>query len=313
MQWIEVTVNTSPEKIDLLCAKLETLDISGLIIEDEQDIRNFLRENKKYWDYIDEELEESIKGLSRVKFYLEDSPEGEKQLEEIKSALAGENITSRSVRDEDWENNWKQYYKPIKIGKKLLIVPLWESAENDDGRTILKLDPGLIFGTGSHPTTQMCLEELEDMAGPGKTILDLGCGSGILAIAGILLGTDRAIGCDIDEKAPDIAMENAQLNGITEENIKFIAGDVVGDKNTDNIIGHEKYDIITANIVADVIIALAPKIYDYLADDGTFVCSGIIDGRQSEVKQALEAHGLEVEKECRKDDWYAFCGCKKKN
>ena len=310
MQWIEITIDTTPEEIDELCMKLDDCGISGLIIENEEDIRNFLEENKAYWDYIDEELERSIKGVCRVKFYLENSEMGFMRLGYLRGQLGSLKLHMRPVSDEDWENNWKQYYKPIEVGSRLLIVPEWEKVEDSGGRIVLRLDPGLIFGTGSHPTTQMCLEALEMIAGPGKNILDLGCGSGILSIAGMLLGTDNAIGCDIDEKAPKVALENAKLNGIDEEHISFFTCDVVNDSEAFEELAVNKYEIITANIVADVIIALAPKVEELLTEDGLFICSGIIEGRQNEVLESLINSGLVVIGEYQKDGWYAYACCK---
>lgn len=306
MNWIEVTIKSSQDKIDLLCARLEAMDIDGLVIEDEEDIKRFLRENAKYWDYIDEEFEKSISGVCRVKFYLEDGDGGAAVLRSVKAAMPDADIETRIIKNEDWENNWKQYYKPIEVGSRLLIVPQWETAENSGGRVVLRLDPGLVFGTGSHPTTKMCLEELENVDCAGKSVLDLGCGSGILAIAAVLLGARDAKGCDIDEKAPSVAMENAALNGIFEDRISFIDGDVVSDKKTDMRLRDKKYDIITANIVADAIIALCGKVADYMKDGGVFICSGIIEGRQDEVASAIEKNNLKIIKKMRMDNWYAF-------
>jgi len=311
MQWIEITVNTKPEELDELCSRLNDCGISGLVIEDEQSIRTFLEENKQYWDYIDEELEKSIQGICRVKFYLENTEKGFMHLGYVRSKLkVGEKLNMRPVKDSDWENNWKQYYKPIKVGNKLLIVPEWEENVDSEGRTVVKLDPGLMFGTGSHPTTQMCLEALEYVCEKGKNILDLGCGSGILAIAALKLGCDYAIGCDIDEKSPEAAMDNARLNLIADDHVSFIAGDVTSDEELRKELLQNRYEIITANIVADVIIALAPGIKDYMTDDGIFICSGIIEGREEEVIKALINSGLEIMAEFNKNGWFAYACCK---
>ncbi len=306
MQWLEISVNTKPEKIDLLCAKLEALGVEGLIIEDEAEYRDFLKNNRQYWDYIDEELDEAIKGVCRVKFYLEDSPEGEEQLEEIKAALSEYEVTSSAVCDEDWENNWKQYYKPLPVGKRLLIVPEWEEVPQCEGRAVLKLDPGLIFGTGTHPTTQMCLSAIDDMELAGKKVLDLGCGSGILAIAALVLGAESAFGCDIDPKAPGVVMDNAHLNGIGEAELEVLAGDILSDTNLKNKVQAEKYDIVFANIVADVIIALVANVKFKLNEGGVFICSGIIEGRQDEVKESIKNAGFIIDEEYEKDEWHCF-------
>lgn len=306
MQWIEITINTSSKDVDGLCDTLENLGVSGLVIEDEEQIRNFLENNKKYWDYVDEEFEESIRGKSRVKFYLEDSPDGREELARLKIMLPGHELTDVTVRDEDWENNWKAYYKPVKVGERLLVVPQWEEAPETEGRTVLRLDPGLIFGTGTHPTTQMCMRSLEKFSEKGKRVLDLGCGSGILAISAILLGCDCAVGCDIDEKAPDVAMENAALNGIYGDRMSVFAGDVLADRSFKAKIGDVKYDIVAANIVADVIIALSPAAAGFLKDDGVFICSGIINGRENEVEKALVDSGFKIMEHLTQDEWNCF-------
>ena len=215
MEWLEITVNTSHTELESLCQRLIDLGIDGLITEDEEEISRFLEENRKYWDYVDEDFAAYIKGKSRIKFYLESSEDGRELLKKIETALPEKEFSSVAVRDEDWENNWKRYYKPIPVGERLVIVPEWLSVpEEYAGRVALKLDPGLIFGTGAHATTRMCLESLEACSGAGKRVLDLGCGSGILAIAALLLGCDSAVGVDIDEKAPPVVMANAALNSI---------------------------------------------------------------------------------------------------
>lgn len=305
MDWLEITVNTSPEKINTMSAKLEELGVSGLIIENETDYNDFLENNKRYWDYVDEDFQKSIKDLCRVKFYLEDSQDGFNELNRLSDALGMELKFSR-VKDEDWENNWKEFYKPLPVGDKLLIVPQWEEAPPADGRSVLRLDPGLIFGTGSHPTTKMCLRQLETLDLNGKELLDLGCGSGILAIAGLVLGADSATGCDIDPKAPDIAMENAALNGITSDRFNVRACDVLSDRYTQKLYESKKFDVILANIVADVIISLAPLVKGWLKDNGCFICSGIIDGRQNEVEQTLIENGLTVLGSYMDEDWHCF-------
>ena len=301
MNWIEVTVSAVPEKLDQLCENLENAGVSGLVINDEATVNDFLDKNKKYWDYVDDEVFETVRGVCSVQFYLEDSEDGEAELERIKNAVKGDYRTA-VVKNEDWENNWRQYYKPMETGEKLIIVPEWEEVP-ENGRTPLKLDPGLIFGTGSHPTTKMCLEELEKH--PADKVLDLGCGSGILGIAAVLLGAKKAVGCDIDEKAPNVVMENGALNGIFEDRLSVYSGDVLGDKwLADKIDG--KYGLVLANIVADVIIALTPSVPKWLENDAVFICSGIIEGRQYEVKSALKNAGFEIINERHIDDWYCF-------
>ncbi len=303
MRWIEATIPTASEEIDMLCDRLAALGVDGISIEDEADFRNFLEQNQKYWDYVDDSLSQRFAGLSRVKFYLADDAEGRAALKNIRSALDRE-IVTQTMEDADWENNWKQYYAPIPVGERLLIVPAWIDTEDGD-RTQLHLDPGLAFGTGSHATTRMCLEALESVAGPGKTALDLGCGSGILGIAALLLGCERVQGCDIDPKAPEAAVRNAALNGLGEERFRVFAGDVLSDEGMRRRLG-TGYDIVLANIVADVILPLSGFVRRFMADHGVFICSGIIDGRSEEVERALRENGFAILRHLHEEDWNCY-------
>ncbi len=302
MRWIEVTVNCDRDP-DLLCCDLAELGVGGMIVEDEADFQNFLEHNHTYWDYVDEELEQKFKGVSQVKFYLSDDIEGKALLDKV-AAFLGTMPDTALVQDSDWENNWKEFYKPIQVGDKLVVVPEWEETPADS-RIPLRLDPGLIFGTGSHATTKMCLAALEGFAGPGKTVLDLGCGSGILGIGAMLLGCERCAGCDIDPKAPEVALSNAALNGITAEVFDIRAGDVLSDAGMRRALG-TGYDIVTANIVADVIIPLSGFVKEFLKPGGTFITSGIIEGRQDEVRAAIEAAGFAILEHRTEDDWHCF-------
>ncbi len=311
MNWLEITLDTTHDEIPQLSDRLESLGVTGLVINDESVLNDFLENGTEYWDYVDEELIRSMRGVCQIQFYLEDGPDGEKELSRIRAELADRTFTVRCIRDEDWENNWKEYYKPIESGNRLLIMPEWENAPEDTDRTVLRLDPGLIFGTGAHATTRMCLEALE--ACGGKNVLDLGCGSGILSIAAILLGAEYACGCDIDEKARDIAMENAALNGIDGERLKIYTGDILSDRRLRDKMSDRKYDVILANIVADVIIALAPHVTGWLAPAGRFICSGIIDGRENEVRNALVSNGLDIINEYTIDNWHCFASISKQD
>ena len=303
MQWIEVSVPAESGEIDELCEQLAALGAGGMVVEDERDFQNFLETNHQYWDYVDEALENQFRGVSRVKFYLSDDEDGRALLDAIRSAL-GRELTTATVQDSDWENNWRQYYEPIEVGEKLVVVPEWLEAP-EDGRVPLRLDPGLIFGTGSHATTKMCLAALERYAAPGKTVLDLGCGSGILAIGALLLGCSRAAGCDIDPKAPEVAEANAALNGIGKDRFTVYAGDVLTDAGMRKLLGGG-YDIVTANIVADVIIPLSAIVRPFLKPDGIFLTSGIIEGRQDEVRAALEKNGFTVVNHRCEEEWHCF-------
>ena len=259
-----------------ICAQLAELGAGGMVVEDEADFQDFLEHNHQYWDYVDDALEAQFRGVSRIKFYLSDDDDGRAQLASIRAGLDRE-LTTATVRDSDWENNWRQYYQPIAVGEKLVVVPEWLDAPAD-GRVALRLDPGLIFGTGSHPTTRMCLAALEQYAGPGKTALDLGCGSGILGIGALLLGCAHVSVC---------------------------AGDILADAGLRRHLG-TGYDLVLANIVSDVIIPLAAHAPAFLAPGGTFICSGIIDGREDEVRAAIERAGFTVTAHDSLEEWHCF-------
>lgn len=303
MRWIEAAVATKSNEIDELCARLERLGAGSLSIEDEADFKQFLENNRKFWDYVDEELNERFTGLSRVKFYLQDDEEGRAALQHIRENL-GQKISVSYLEDEDWANSWKAYYEPLPIGEKLMVVPEWMDPELN-GRIALRLDPGIAFGTGSHATTRMCLEALEDYAAPGKKALDLGCGSGILGIGALLLGCDRVTGCDIDPKSPDAARMNAALNGIGEQVYNVCAGDVLSDEGMRKYLG-TGYEIVLANIVADVIIPLSAFVRRFMAEGGVFLCSGIIDDRAEEVEKALVSNGFRILRHLHEEEWHAF-------
>ncbi len=302
MRYIEVTVNTPADEIDARCEQLAALGAGGFVIENEEDFKNFFEHNRQYWDYVDEELENKFLGVSRIKCYLTDDGEGLKVLKKFRDAFP--ELSTAFVEDSDWENNWREYYKPIEVGEKLVVVPEWEETPAD-GRVPLVLDPGLIFGTGSHATTRMCLAALEQYAAPGKRVLDLGCGSGILGIGALLLGCDSCLGVDIDPKAPDVVMHNAALNGIGPERMTAWAGDILGDASLRARIG-SGYELVLANIVADVIIPLSAIVQQFMSKDGIFICSGIIENRWPETADALKANGLEILGHRSEEEWHCF-------
>lgn len=304
MQWIECTLPCGDDT-DTLCERLAELGVGGMSVENERDFKDFLEKNHQYWDYVDQELEDRFRGVSRVKFWLSQDAAGQAVLDAVRGA--GFAPETALIDDADWGNNWKQYYKPLPIGRTLVVVPEWEPVP-EGGRIPLRLDPGLIFGTGSHPTTRMCLEAVEKLAAPEKRVLDLGCGSGILAIGALVLGCREAAGCDIDPKAPDVARENAALNGIGGDRFRVCAGDVLADEELRARLGGG-YDLVLANIVADVIIPLAKLAPRFLAPGGDFVCSGVIEGRQAEVEQALEKAGFSIKEHFCQEEWHCF-SCK---
>ena len=302
MRWIEVCLDTPAGEIDARCEALAALGAEGFVIENEADFQEFLENNHQYWDYVDKELEEKFAGVSRIKCYLADDEDGRGILRAMRAAYP--ELTVSYVADSDWENNWREFYKPIEVGEKLVVVPEWEEVP-EGGRVPLRLDPGLIFGTGSHATTRMCLAALERFTGPGLRVLDLGCGSGILGIGALVLGSDRCVGCDIDPKAPDVAMANAALNGIGPERFTVFAGDILSDRGLRRSLD-TGYGLVLANIVSDVIIPLSAFVRSFMAEGGHFICSGIIEGRQDEVRAALVKNGFTVEEHFCEEEWHCF-------
>jgi len=307
--WLEVTLPVPADRLGGVCDTLTANGVTGLVVEEEGDFLRFLEQNRQYWDYVDEELVQRMKGASRVKFYVLDNDEGQKQLRQYLTGLEEYEPQTVSLREEDWATSWQKYYQPIPVGKRIYIVPDWMRGEPvPDGRAPLYLNPGLTFGTGAHPTTQLCLELLEEALQPGDQVLDLGCGSGILAIAALALGASRAVGVDIDPKAADVAFENAALNGVGADRLSVCAGDVLSDKRLAARLGPGRNRVVLANIVADVIIPLSAKAGEFMTADGVFLASGIIDGRQDEVQAAMEANGFAIVKRLERGGWHAFQG-----
>ena len=315
MQWLELTIETKSAGIDLVAARLTVLGFDSFIIDDEADFETFLETNRDYWDYVDEELAAKMQGVSQIRLYLEQNDQVTEtvtflsdQLQKLKAELGEDTVGTlelgfKGVQDEDWENNWKQYYKPLAIGEKLLVVPQWLTPENPEGRIPVVLDPGMIFGTGAHASTQMCMRALEKVVRGGERVVDLGSGSGILSITALLLGAATATGVDIDPKAEDIARENAGMNGLLGDRFTAVTGDVIGSRTMMEQLSRGGYDIVLANIVADVIIPLSAVVPHFLRPGGVFICSGILDTRLEEVKAAVERAGLTVTEVEKQEDW----------
>lgn len=316
MEWIELEIKTTSAGIEMLESALTYWGYEGFVTEDSSEFEGFLEANRDYWDYVDEELESKMRNVSRILLYLEDNAavhdrvaELRGQLQSLKAAypeleLGTLDLGFTTIRDEDWANSWKQYYKPISIGEKLMIVPEWLNPENPEQRITVRLDPGLIFGTGNHASTRMCLCAAEQAVAAGDKILDLGSGSGILSIASLQLGASYAVGIDIDPKAEKIARENAAFNGIGSDRFRAETGNVLDGGDTSARISlPDGYDIVFANIVADVIIPLSTAVPQFLKQDGLFICSGILNTRLDEVTAALEAVGLEIRSSRMEEDW----------
>ena len=305
--WLEITLPCAKEELDAVCARLTMNGVPGLQIEDEEEFRDFLDQNRQYWDYVDESLAAKMAGVCQVKLYVTDDADGQTALRRYLSGLEEREYASRPLLDSDWATSWQKYYRPLPVGKRLYIVPQWLRGESvPPGRRALYLNPGLTFGTGNHASTQLCLEGLEKVVEPGVRVLDLGCGSGILSIAALLLGAGEAVGVDIDPKAVDVVYENAGFNGVGKDRLTALCGDVLSDKDLGRRLGEEKYQVVLANIVADVIIPLSAKMELFLEPGGQFLCSGIIDTRAGEVAAALEKNGLTVTEHRERGGWVSF-------
>ena len=315
MKWLEISVYTTDEGLDYVCAALDGAGITGQSIEESRTAAAaFLRESVLYWDFAD--MEKIGTDRPCVKGYVADCPENLPKVEAARKAverlrtldlgvdLGTLAVTVRSVDEEDWANNWKQYYKPLEIGKRLLVLPCWEERPETD-RVVLKLDPGMAFGTGAHHTTRMCLEFLERVVEPETDMLDMGCGSGILSIAARLLGARQAVAVDIDPIAETVARDNAEMNGLSRDGYEIYIGNLLDDGSLRAKIGGP-YPVVAANIVADVIIGLAPYARTVVTPRGWFIVSGIIDDRAAETEEKLKQAGFEVTEVISSDCWYAM-------
>ena len=302
MAWLEITIDTAAEKINSVVTVLTAKGFADLVIEDQEEFETFLEENKAYWDYIDEEFQEKLQGLSHIKLYLEDTDTA--GMERLNKAVAELKLsmTVAPLAEVDWEESWKENYPPQEVGGKIVVLPYWRADEETD-RVKVILDPGLTFGTGAHPSTQMVMEKMEEVVKPGFRCLDLGSGSGILSIAALRLGAASAIGIDIDPKAEDIARENAAYNGFASPEFTALTGNVTEDKELMQHLAADEYDLVLVNIVADVIIGLSLVLPNFLTEKSTLICSGILDVRLEEVCAALRKAGLTITAVKEKEDW----------
>ena len=302
MAWLEIIVNTAADTVDTVAAQLTARGFSDLVIEDQEEFETFLEENRAYWDYIDEDFQQKLKGLSRVKLYLEDTDKaGLARLRDTVSDL-GLTMQAAPLPDTDWEESWKDSYPPQPVGKTLVVLPYWLEDTDTDRKKII-LDPGLTFGTGAHPSTQMVMEVMEETVKEGCHCLDLGSGSGILSITALRLGAESAIGVDIDPKAETIARENALYNGFASPEFTALTGNVTADRPLMDRLAAGHYGLVLVNIVADVIIGLSPILPEFLSADTLLILSGILDTRLEDVLAALRRAGIAVTSVREKEEW----------
>lgn len=318
MDWIKLSISTTTEGIETVCAVLMEQGISGVEIDDATDFHNFLENNRDKWDYVDDELLKAHESGSYVSFYVTDDADGKETVSMVKDALCvlksqDENndygtleISGTNMKEEDWSQNWKQYFKPLNVGEKILILPEWETIDTPTDRTVFTVNPGMSFGTGAHHTTQLCIKAVEKHLKNGMKVLDLGCGSGILSIISLLLGAEHATAVDIDENAVKIAVENAEKNNIDLAKYRTLAGNVTCDKELFEKISDRKYDIVLANIVADVIIGIRDIVPEFLKNDGIFITSGIIEERLDDVKSAYNESNFKAVSEEHQGGWVSL-------
>ena len=315
MNYLEITIRTASESIEDTAGALTAGGFSDLVMEDQGEFENFLEENRACWDYIDEELQEKLQGLSCIKLYLEDTDTaGLAKLETLLEALRKKGkygdleMTVTTLAQDNWEESWKDNYPPQPVGENLIVLPYWLADADESGRLPIILDPGLTFGTGAHPSTQMVMETMEQTVNLGDSCLDLGSGSGILSITALRLGAGSAVGVDIDPKAEDIARENAAYNGFAAPVFTACTGNVTADKVLMDTLSQNRYDVVLVNIVADVIVALSPVLPTFMDGDTTLICSGILDTRLQDMTKALEQAGIEITGVKAKEEWRCVKG-----
>lgn len=306
MNWTEVTIETAKAGLDVLCAMLTDIGFKGFAIHDPEDFDELMAGRAGHWDYLEEGLaDELTAGAPSVTVYVPENAQGAEQMTAVRGLLEqlknGENaadfgtlaLHAQGIREEDWANNWKQYFRPLPTGDRLWITPTWVDEPVPPERIPLRIDPGSSFGTGQHDTTRLCLGMLEDCVRPGARVLDIGCGSGILSIGAMLLGAENAVAIDIEQNAAESAAENAQRNGIDLSKYRTLCGNILADDALAASLG-AGYDVVCANIVADILIAMRGLFVRYMKDGGSLLLSGIIDERLDEVVQVMDETGLRV-------------------
>ena len=320
MVWTKLTIDTTVEAVDILSAFLDDLGVEGIMIEDNVP----LTEEEKQAMFVDIPLiEGEDDGTAKVACFIDDSFD----LDTLKADIVAEltrleeflpvgtkNISLSNTEDKDWINNWKQFFKPFRLYDNIVIKPTWEELTDvNEGDMVVEIDPGIAFGTGSHETTKLCIGQLKKYLEAGDTVFDVGSGSGILSIISVMLGAGFVHGMDIDEVAVRASIENREVNHMTDEQLVLTCGNLLAEDEATNkmaldVNGGAKYDIVVANILADVIIPLSGVIKPFLKEDGYFITSGIIDMKEEAVKEALLANGFEIIDIVHMNDWVSIIG-----
>ena len=317
MKWNQYRLKTTTEAEDIVSSMLMDLGIEGVQIEDKVPLTKEDKE-QMFVDILPEIAEDD--GTAYLTFYLEEEEDAasiliniRKELEEMRSYLeVGEcTIEESQTEDVDWVNNWKQYFHQFYIDD-ILVIPSWEQVEEkDSNKLVIHIDPGTAFGTGMHETTQLCIRQLKKYVKPDTQILDVGCGSGILGMLALKFGAAHSVGTDLDPCAIDATHENMEVNGIGRDQYEVMIGNIIDDKEIQDKVGYEKYDIVAANILADVLIPLTPVILSHLKSGGIYITSGIIDDKEEAVKGAVEAAGMEILEIGHQGEWVSVTARKK--
>ena len=317
MNWTEISIETAKAGLDILCAMLTDIGFKGFAIYDPDDFDELMAGRAGHWDYLEEGLmEELTQGAPRVTVYVPENAQGAEQMTSLRTLLntlkqrpdaadfGSLAVSSKGVREEDWANNWKQYFRPLPVGERLWVTPTWVDEPVPAGRKALHIDPGSSFGTGQHDTTRLCLAMLESCVTPGAKVLDIGCGSGILSIGAMLLGAESVKAIDIEQNAAESALENAARNGIDPVKYETFCGNILEDETLADALG-TGWDVVCANIVSDILIAMRELFVKYLRKGGTLLLSGIIDERLEEVKTAMTEVGLQITEVGQSAGWAA--------
>ncbi len=316
MRYFEIKIKTTQDEIDLLTCILMDMGIAGFVIDDARDFRELLnKKNPHDWDYIDENLYQMENLKTGITFYLEETEEGKRILKKLQEKInelinvvpdTGNNVDFSQLRmnwqivdDADWKDKWKEYFKPVKLTERIVVKPTWEAYEAEQDELIIEIDPGMAFGTGTHPTTFLCIQLLEKYIEKGKdTVLDIGCGSGILSITAALLGASDILAVDIDPIAVKVTKDNTEINNLSSK-VRVIEGDLTRGLNL-------KADIAVANLMADLVILLSKDIPRHLKGKGIYISSGILIEKKEQVVSAMKERGFQILDILEEGEWCAI-------